>query len=122
MFDRRMIGVPNCPGKLVEVVDLPPGWSADSIAPRRQADLGHPILSYVTILSRYEAARINAEFKQQAEERLRTRLAEKGPGYLGQNIDQQAVHGGVAVDKLLEAIAQEGYFASWVVIEECTID
>jgi hypothetical protein len=122
MFDRRMIGVPNCPGKLVEVVDLPPGWSAESIAPRRQADLGHPILSYVSVLSRHEAARINAEFKRQAEERLGAKLAENGPGYLGQNIDQQAVHCGVAVDKLLKAIEQEGYFASWVVIEECTID
>jgi hypothetical protein len=26
------------------------------------------------------------------------------------------------IDALLEAITQEGYFSSWVIVEECTID
>ena len=122
MFDRRMIGVPNRPGKPTVVIDLPLGWSAASIAPRRQAEIGHPVLTYVSVLSPHEAARINAEFRHQAAETLRTKLAEKGQGYIGQHLDEIALAGADQVDGLLEAIKQEGYFSSWVVIEECTID
>ena len=122
MWDRRMIGVPNQPGKQTIEIELPDGWSAASIAPRRQVDVGHPALTYVTVVSAVEAAQINDDFKRQAEEELRTNLAEEGEDYIGQNIDEIAVEGGDQVDDLLEAIKQEGYFSSWVIIEECTID
>jgi hypothetical protein len=124
MWDRRMIGVPNRPGKKTIEIDLPEGevWTASSIAPRRQADVGHPALTYVTVISAVEAAQINVGFKRQAEETLRANLAEEGEGYIGQNIDEIAVETGAKVDELLEAIKQEGYFSSWVIIEECTID
>jgi hypothetical protein len=74
------------------------------------------------VISAVEAAQINADFKRQAEETLRATLAEEGEGYIGQNIDEIAVETGAKVDELLEAIKQEGYFSSWVIIEECTID
>ena len=123
VWDRRMIGVPNRPEKKTIEIDLPLGWSADSVAARRQADVGYPpALTYVTVLSAVEAAQINADFKRQAEETLRVRLAEQGQDYIGQILDETAVLGAAEVDKLLEAIRQEGYFSSWVIIEECSID
>lgn len=123
MWDRRMIGVPNRPEKKIIEIDLPLGWSAEALAPRRQADVGYPpALTYVAVISAVEAAQINADFKKQAEETLRARLAQKGEGYIGQNIDKNAVQGAAEVDALLEAIKQEGYFSSWVIIEECSID
>ncbi len=122
MWDRRMIGVPNQPGKKTIDINLPMGWTAASIAPRRQADVGHPALTYVTVISAVEAAQINVGFKRQAQERLRAKMAEKGEGYSGQHIDKIAVQGAAEVDALLEAIKQEGYFSSWVIIEACTID
>ena len=125
MWDRRIIGVPNRPGKKTIEIEIPDGgesWTAASVAPRRQADVGHPALTYVTVISAVEAAQINADFKRQAEETLRATLAEEGEGYIGQNIDEIAVETGAKVDELLEAIKQEGYFSSWVIIEECTID
>ena len=122
MWDRRMIGVPNGPGKRTIEINLPEGWTAASVAPRRQADVGYPALIYVTVISAVEAAQINVGFKRQAQETLRANLAEEGDGYIGQNIDEIAVQAAVQVDELLEAIKQEGYFSSWVIIEECTID
>ena len=92
MWDRRMIGVPNRPGKKTIEIDLDPvGWPVASVAHRRQADVGHPALTYVTVLSAVEAAKINADFKRQAEEELRATLAEEGEGYIGQNIDEEAL-------------------------------
>ncbi len=122
MWDRRMIGVPNGPGKRTIEINLPEGWTAASVAPRRQADVGYPALIYVTVISAVEAAQINVGFKRQAQETLRANLAEEGEGYIGQNIDEIAVQAAAQVDELLEAIKQEGYFSSWVIIEECTID
>ncbi len=122
MWDRRMIGVPNGPGKRTIEINLPEGWTAASVAPRRQADVGYPALIYVTVISAVEAAQINVGFKRQAQETLRANLAEEGDGYIGQNIDEIAVQAAAQVDELLEAIKQEGYFSSWVIIEECTID
>jgi hypothetical protein len=125
MWDRRMIGVPNRAGKKTIEIDIPDGgesWTTASVAPRRQADIGYPALTYVTVISAAEAAQINVEFKRQAQETLRSNLAEEGDGYIGQNIDEIAVQFAAQVDELLEAIKQEGYFSSWVIIEECTID
>ena len=122
MWDRRMIGVPNGPGKRTIEINLPEGWTAASVAPRRQADVGYPALIYVTVISAVEAAQINVGFKRQAQQTLRANLAEEGEGYIGQNIDEIAVQAAAQVDELLEAIKQEGYFSSWVIIEECTID
>ncbi len=134
MWDIRIIGVPNRAGKKTIVVDLDPGeWTAASVAPRRQADVGHPALTYVTVISAVEAAQINVGIKRRAQERLRANLreaqethranwAEDGKGYIGQNIDEGNVQAAAKVDELLEAIKQEGYFSSWVIIEECTID
>ena len=124
MMDRRIIGVPNRAGKKTIEIDLPEGeaWTASSVAPRRQADVGHPALTYVTVISAVEAAQINVDFKRRAEETLRANLAEEGEGYIWQNIDVHDVQIGAEVDELLEAIKQEGYFSSWVIIEECTID
>ena len=124
MWDRRMIGVPNRPGKKTIEIDLPEGeaWTASSVAPRRQADVGHPALTYVTVISAVEAAQINVDIKRRAQERLRANLAEMGEEYIGQNIDEGNVQAAAKVDELLEAIKQEGYFSSWVIIEECTID
>ena len=124
MWERRMIGVPNSPGKKTIEIDLTgaQGWPAAPVAHRRQADVGYPCLTYVTVLSAVEAAQINAGFKRQAQETLRANLAEEGEDYIGQNIDENAVRAAAQVDALLEAIKQEGYFSSWVIIEECTID
>ncbi|MFQ5572205.1 MAG: hypothetical protein ACE5G0_21225, partial [Rhodothermales bacterium] len=82
--------------------------------PDRKKILG---LAYVTVISAVEAAQINVGFKRQAERTLRANLAEKGEGYIGQNIDEIAVQVAAQVDELLEAIKQEGYFSSWVIIE-----
>jgi hypothetical protein len=56
MWDRRMIGVPNRPEKKTIEIDLPEGWIAASVAPRRQVDVGYPILIYVTVIEAAEAA------------------------------------------------------------------
>lgn len=122
MLDRRMIGVPNRAGKETIDIDLPKPWTAAAVAPRRHVDVGYPALTYVTVISAVEAAQVNADFKKQAEEKLRVGLAEKGEDYIGQNIDEIAVQTGARVDELLAAIKQEGYFSSWVIIEECDID
>ncbi len=134
MWDRRMLGVPNCVGKKTIEVDLDPwGWPEAPLAHRRSVDVGYPCLTYVTVVSAVEAAQINVGFKKQAEENLRANLreaqetgrdnwAEDGKGYIGQNIDEGVVQIAAEVDELLEAIKQEGYFSSWVIIEECTID
>ena len=122
MWERRMIGVPNRPEKQTIDINLPKGWTAASVAPRRQADVGHPALTYVTVISAVEAAQINVGFKRKAQETLRANVAEKGEGYIGQHIDKIAVQTAAQVEALLEAIKQEGYFSSWVLIEECTID
>jgi len=124
MWGRRMIGVPNQPGKKTIMIDLTgaQGWPAAPVAHRRQANVGYPCLTYVTVLSAVEAAQINDGFKKQAGETLRANLAEKGEGYIGQNIDEIAVEAGANVNELLEAIKQDGYFSSWVIIEECTTD
>jgi hypothetical protein len=115
--------VPNQPGKpVIEVNDVPLPWLAESIAPRRQADVGHPALTYVTILSAVEARRMNEVFKKRAAEELRANLAAEGEDSIGQNIDENAAQAGERIDALLEAITQEGYFSSWVIVEECTID
>jgi len=122
-WDRRMLGVPNQPGKpVIEVNDLPLPWLNESIAPRRQADVGHPAFTYVTILSAVEAKRMNEAFKKRAAEELRANLAAGGEDSIGRNIDENAVQAGERIDALLEAIRQDGYFSSWVIIEECTID
>lgn len=117
-----MIGVPNRSGKKTIEINLPETWTAAAVAPRRQVDVGYPALTYVTVISAVEAARINVGFKRQAEETLRVRLAGEGDGYVGQHMDELAVQSAAEVDALLEAIRQEGYFASWVIIEECDID
>lgn len=122
MFDARMIGIPNRPEKGAVEIELPLGWTAAAIAPRRQADVGHPVLTYVTVVSAAEAAAINARYRREAEKRLRASLASKGPDYPGLHLDRGAVLGAARVDELLRAIEQEGYFSSWVLIEECTID
>ena len=122
MWDRRMIGVPNRAGMETIEIDLPEGWTASSIASRRQVDVGYPALTYVTVVSAVEAAHINAGFKRQAEEALRANQSEHKENYIGQNMDEIAVKGAAEVDALLEAIQQEGYFSSWVIVEECTVD
>ena len=124
MWDRRVIGVANRPGEKTIEMHLTgaQGWPAAPVAHRRQADVGYPCLTYVTVISAVEAAQINVGFKRQAQETLRANLAEKGEGYIGQNIHELAVEAGAKVDELLEAIKQEGYFSSWVIIEECTTD
>jgi len=114
--------VPNRAGSKTIVIDLPEGWTAAAVAPRRQVDVGYPILTYVTVIEAVEAERINIGFKRQAEETLRANLAEAGDEYIGRNIDEIAVRAAAQVDELLEAIKQDGYFSSWVIIEECTID
>ena len=59
MWDRRMLGVPNCVGKKAIEVDLDPtGWPAAPLAHRRQVDVGYPCLTYVTVVSAVEAAQI----------------------------------------------------------------
>jgi hypothetical protein len=125
MWDRRMIGVPNRAGKKTIEVDIPEwgeSWPAASVAPRRQADIGYPALTYVTVISAVEAAQINVDFKRRAEETLRANLTEEGEGHILQHIDEDNGQFAARVDELLEAIKQEGYFSSWVIIEECTID
>jgi hypothetical protein len=75
------------------VIDVPERWIAASVAPRRQVDVGHPTLIYVTVIDVVEAARINVDFKRQAEETLRVNLAEEGEGYIGKDMDELAVQG-----------------------------
>ena len=122
VFDRRMIGIPNCAGKSTVEIELPRGWSAATIVASRQADVGEPVLTYVSVFSAAEAAMINSCFKKQAEQNLSANLAEKDIGYDGQHLDEMAVFEAGTVDELLKAIKQEGYFSSWVIIEQCTID
>jgi hypothetical protein len=121
-WDIRMIGIPNQPERGAVVIDLPDRWAALDVAPRRLADVGKPVLTYVTVVSAAEAAKINARYRAQAQARLDERLATEGEDYIGMNIDRNAVSAANRVDALLEAITQEGYFSSWVLIEECTID
>ncbi len=94
MWDRRMIGVPNRPGKKTIEIDIPNGresWPTASVAPRRQADIGYPALTYVMVISAVEAAQINVGFKRRAEEKLRANLAEMGDGHIRhEKIDGEA--------------------------------
>ncbi len=126
MYDRRMIGVPNQSGKKTIEIDIPAwggeSWTKASVAPRRQADVGYPVLTYVTVISAVEAAQFNVDFKRRAEETFRTNLAEMGEGHILQHIDEINVQFAARVDELLVAIKQEGYFSSWVIIEECNPD
>ncbi len=121
-FDKRMIGIPNRSEKAMIEIDLPPGWITLDHPAFRVADVGEPVLTYVAVLSAFEAAAINAQYNRQAQDELGTNLTAQGSDYVGQNIDEMAVEGAAQVKKLLEAIKQEGYFSSWVLIEACTID
>jgi hypothetical protein len=116
-----MIGVPNRETKKTIYAVLPEGWTAQAVAPRREANVGANCLTYVAVLSAFEAAGINDGFKKKAAEELRANRAEKD-GHLVRHLYENAVSGGAEVDKLLEAIKEEGYFSSWVIVEECTID
>lgn len=122
MFDSRMIGIPNRPEKGAVVIELPLGWDLTAVTAYRIADVGQPVLTQVAVLSTAEAARVNADYRAKAQETLRTNLSTKGPGYIGQNLDESAVHGADRVEELLSAIAQDGYFSSWVLVERCSID
>lgn len=122
MLDSRMLGIPNHPDRPVVEIPLPPGWGKDSEIPSRMADAGAPVLTYVIVYSAAEAAEVNARYRRQAEETLRSNVAAKGPDYLGRHLDELAVQGAAEVDRLLDAIRQDGYFSSWVLVESCTID
>ena len=122
MWDRRMIGVPNSPGKATVSMELPAAWPVNAVAHRREAAVGGNCLTYVTVLSALEAAQINEIYKRMAADDLRRNAAAHGEDHVTRHLDEIAVEAGAHVDRLLEAIKQEGYFSSWVVIEECTID
>jgi hypothetical protein len=122
MYDERMLGIPNRPEKGVIKIDLPMGWINHDHPAFRVADVGAPCLTFVAALSLFEAATINREYLRRAEDELRKHLAEEGDDYIGQNLDENAVSGAKRVEQLLEAIKEEGYFSSWVLIESCTID
>ena len=122
MLDSRMVGIPNSPDRPVVQIRLPLGWGRDSEISARVADVGAPVLTHVTVYSAAEAAEVNARYRQQAEETLRTNVAAKGPDYLARHLDELAVQGAAEVDRLLDAIRQDGYFSSWVLVESCTID
>lgn len=122
MFDSRMLGIPNRPEKPVVEIPLPLGWGKDTEIPSRVADVGAPVLTYVTVYSAAEAAAVNARYREQAERMLRENLAARGPDYFTRHLDEAAVLGAAQVDRLLDAIRDEGYFSSWVLVESCTID
>lgn len=122
MLDSRMLGLPSNPDRPLVQIQLPLGWGRDSQIPSRVADVGAPVLTYVTVYSAAEAAQVNARYRQQAEQTLRARLAADGPDYLARHLDELAVQGAAEVDRLLDAIRQQGYFSSWVLVESCTID
>lgn len=69
-----------------------------------------------------EAAEVNARYRRHAEQTLQANLAAKGPRYLARHLDELAVQGAAQVDRLLDAIRQQGYFSSRVLVESCTID
>lgn len=122
MLDHRMLGIPNHPDRPLVAIPLPPGWGRDSPIPARVADVGRPVLTYVTVYSAAEAAQVNARYRERAEQTLHDKLAANGPDYITQHLDELAVQGAAAVDRLLDAIRHEGYFSSWVLVESCTID
>jgi hypothetical protein len=122
MLDHRMLGIPNQPDRPVVEIPLPPGWGRDLEISPRVADVGAPVLTYVTVYSAVEAAAVNARYRQHAEQALQANLAAKGPEYLARHLDELAVQGAAQVDRLLDAIRQQGYFSSWVLVESCTID
>lgn len=122
MLDSRMLGIPNHPDRPMVESALPPGWGRDAEVPARVADVGAPVLTYVTVYSAAEAAEVNARYRERAERTLAANLAAKGPGYPARHLDELAVQGAAQVDRLLDAVRQEGYFSSWVLVESCTID
>ena len=118
MLDHRMLGIPSRAGKPLVEIRLPLGWGRDSGVPARVADVGAPVLTYVSVYSAVEAAEINARYREQAERALR----EKGPDYPARYLDEIAVQVAAQVDRLLEAIREDGYFSSWVLVESATMD
>ena len=122
MFDHRMLGIPSRAGKPLMEIRLPMGWGRDPDVPSRVADVGGPVLTYVTVYSAVEAAAVNARYREQAERTLRERIAAQGPDYPTRHLEEIALQTAAQVDHLLEAIQADGYFSSWVLVESASID
>ena len=110
MWDTRMIGIPNKPEKAMVEVGFPDDWINWREPPFRQVEVGYPILIYSAIFEAKEIKRMNTDYLRHKEESA-SRIWPQGWR------DQVK-----AIDEMLIAIKQEGYFCSWVIIEACTPD
>src|SRR5688572_25274689 len=106
MLDHRMLGIPNHPDRPLVAISLPPGWGRDSEIPSRVADVGKPVLTYVTVYSAAEAAEVNARYRERVEQTMHANVAANGPDYIARHLDELAVQGAAEVERLLDAIRQ----------------
>lgn len=122
MFDERMIGVPNVTQKPNVEIELPKGWAKFEPLDERQVDVNHPVLVFVATLSEFEARERNNRFRERTQQIMQEEIQENGEDSYTLHLQRSALAGADAVDQLLDQIKQDGYFASWVIIERCTID
>jgi hypothetical protein len=120
MWSERLIGIPNRTDKAMVSIGLPLGWGKDLSF--RCADIGLPVLTEVAVISEHEAREHNRRYREEAMESKRKRIEKDGPEAFLLHLDESALSGADQIDKLLNQIQQVGYFASWVLVERCTID
>ena len=120
MWSERLIGVPNRDEKRQVSTGLPIGWTNGLSF--RTAEIGLPVLTEVAILSEHEAREHNRRFREAAIESKRKRIEKDGPEAYLLHLDESALSHADKIGALLDQITQDGYFATWVIVERCTID
>jgi hypothetical protein len=120
MWSERVIGIPNCTDKSMVPIGLPLGW--ENGLSFRVADIGLSVLTEVAVLSEHEARTHNQRYRAEAKESKRKRIAKDGPDAYLLHLDESALSGADQIDNMLDLIKQDGYFASWIIVERCTID
>lgn len=125
MEDWQMVGV-GAGGRLETVSQVTREWvgaAREAGFATRVADVGHPVLVEVMVLSVEEARRVNAKFLEGAQAKLRQVDAEKGWRYENlRHLDANAVSLGQRVEALLDTVQGGLYYTSWVIVESMDID
>jgi hypothetical protein len=120
MWIGRLIGISNVGENGQVSTELPLGWEFGLTF--RTAEIGRPVLTEVAILSEHEAREHNRRYRERAVESKRKRIEKDGPEAYLLHLDESALSGADRIDRLLDGIKRDGYFANWVIVEQCTYD
>jgi hypothetical protein len=78
------------------------------------------VVNNVAVLSEYEAREHNQRLRERAVESKRKRIENHGPAAYLLHLDESALSSADRIDRLLDGIKRDGYFANWVIVEQCT--